>query len=162
MSSLAGSSTIMKRDGLRIGIWAARKLFAGCTYIQTTHLFTSTSFLHVYRRLSFLCLINVIFVLISLCIVAPRRDPRTLPPCAKVRNLWSFAAEHIATRLLSKGTVFCKLGMYPERVLEHIASRWTILFLETIVYFHSYERYKGLHTGRMFSRPGVELHIGRS
>jgi hypothetical protein len=31
-----------------------------------------------------------------------------------------------ATRLLSKGTVFCKLGMYPERVLKHIASRWIL------------------------------------
>jgi hypothetical protein len=33
---------------------------------------------------------------------------------------------HIATRLLSKGTVFCKLGMYLERVLEHIASQWIL------------------------------------
>lgn len=31
----------MKRDGLRIGIWAARKLVAGCTYTQTTYLFSA-------------------------------------------------------------------------------------------------------------------------
>jgi hypothetical protein len=72
-----------------------------------------------------------------------------------------FLRRHIATRLLPKGTVFCKLGLCPKRVLEHIASQWTlgILFLETIVHFHSYERYKILHTGSTTSCLDNNLRI---
>jgi hypothetical protein len=36
-----------------------------------------------------------------------------------------FQRRHIATRLLSEGTMFCKLGTY-QKTVEHIASRWIL------------------------------------
>jgi hypothetical protein len=53
----------------------------------------------------------------------------------------------IATRLLSKGTMFSRLGMYPKRALaiSHLDGYYHVS--ETIVHFHSYERYKVWHTG---------------
>jgi hypothetical protein len=47
--------------------------------------------------------------------------------------------------------------MYPESPGTYRISMDTILFLKTIVHFHSYERYKVLHTGRKVIREPPHL-----
>jgi hypothetical protein len=55
---------------------------------------------------------------------------------------------HTAICLLLRGTMFSRLGMYPKRALDisHLDGYYPVS--ETIVHFHSYERYKVWHTGR--------------
>jgi hypothetical protein len=59
-----------------------------------------------------------------------------------------FLRRHIAARLLWKGTILSRLGMYPKRVQNKSHANGHCLFLETIVHFHSYARYQILHTGK--------------
>jgi hypothetical protein len=83
---------------------------------------------------------------------------RTTSLCARVCNLCSFLAKaHICTLAIERHSVLQTRNVTRESPRTYRISMGTILFLETIVHFYSYEHYKVLHTGR--HHDGVDSKI---
>jgi hypothetical protein len=73
---------------------------------------------------------------------------RTTSLCARVCNLYSFLAKaHSYTLAIERHSVLQTRNVTRESPRTYRISMGTILFLETIVHFHSYEHYKVFHTG---------------